>query len=139
MCNINQFFFHVAHSPMQENSLKWPLEKCFKKYIIGTVLEMKIWIYWSESNSLIYLNIKTAKMYWSEQSFTDRRSSAHFEDCPKQQICLKTALPVNDYWIIKFVNRWAIQSQVNIQLIKRNMSVNEHDRLSNFTLRHKLK
>jgi hypothetical protein len=26
---------------MQENSLKWPLEKCFKKYIIGTVLEMK--------------------------------------------------------------------------------------------------
>ena len=40
------------------------------------VLEMKIWIYWSESNSriyiyayIVYLN-KNWKMYWSEQRYT---------------------------------------------------------------------
>ena len=35
--------------------------------------EMKIWIYWSESNSWIYFYIvlnKNWKIYWSEQSFT---------------------------------------------------------------------
>ena len=41
--------------------------------LIRTVLEMKIWIYWSESNSWIYFCIvlnKNWKIYWSEQSFT---------------------------------------------------------------------
>jgi hypothetical protein len=36
------------------------------------VLEMKIWIFWSESNSWIYFYIvlnKNWKIYWSEQSF----------------------------------------------------------------------
>ena len=50
-------------------------------------LEMKIWIYWSESNSWIYLYIvlnKNWKIYWSEQSFAGLgppRTSAHREDC----------------------------------------------------------
>jgi hypothetical protein len=38
------------------------------------VLEMKIWIFWSESNSWIYFYIvlnKNWKIYWSEQSFAD--------------------------------------------------------------------
>ena len=42
------------------------------KSFIYTVLEMKLWIYWSESNSciyFIYLN-KNWKIYWSKQSFT---------------------------------------------------------------------
>jgi hypothetical protein len=43
-----------------------------KKMLIYTVLEMKIWIYWSESNSWIYFYIvlnTNWKIYWSEQSF----------------------------------------------------------------------
>jgi hypothetical protein len=43
--------------------------------IIGPVLEMKIWIYWSKSNSSIYFRYiylnKNWKIYWSEQSFTE--------------------------------------------------------------------
>jgi hypothetical protein len=40
----------------------------------GWSLKMKIWIYWSESNSWIYFYIvlnKNWKIYWSEQSLTD--------------------------------------------------------------------
>jgi hypothetical protein len=39
----------------------------------ASVLEMKILIYWSESNSIIYFYIllnKNWKIYWSKQSFT---------------------------------------------------------------------
>jgi hypothetical protein len=32
-------------------------------------LEMKNWIYWSESNLLIYFYVVLKKNYWSEQSF----------------------------------------------------------------------
>jgi hypothetical protein len=38
-----------------------------------TFLELKIWIYWSESNSWIYFYIilnKNCQIYWSEHSFT---------------------------------------------------------------------
>ena len=39
-----------------------------------SVLEVKIWIYWSESISYIYFIyiylIKNWKIYWSEESFT---------------------------------------------------------------------
>jgi hypothetical protein len=43
--------------------------------LMFTVLEMKIWIYWSESNCWIYFYIpvvlnKNKKIYWFEQSFT---------------------------------------------------------------------
>jgi hypothetical protein len=43
----------------------------YPNYQIYSVLEMKIWIYWSESNSWIYFYIvldKNWKIYWSEQS-----------------------------------------------------------------------
>jgi hypothetical protein len=48
---------------------------------------MKIWIYWSESNSRIYFYIflkkKLKKIYWSEQSLIGlgSRIGAHREDC----------------------------------------------------------
>jgi hypothetical protein len=53
-----------------------------------TVLEMKIWIYWSESNSWINFYTvfnKNWKIYWSKQSFTGlgRRIGADCEDCTK--------------------------------------------------------
>jgi len=51
--------------------------KYYVKYpfsnITLSVLKMKIWIYWSESNLWIYFYIvlnKNWKIYWSEQSFT---------------------------------------------------------------------
>ena len=40
-------------------------------------LEMKIWNYWTESNSWIYFQIvlnKNWKIYWSEQSFTNNNN-----------------------------------------------------------------
>ena len=44
-----------------------------KLHIAQTVLEMKIWIYWSKSNSWIYFYMvlnKNWKIDWSKQSFT---------------------------------------------------------------------
>ena len=38
------------------------------------VLDMKIWIYWSKANYLVYFYMvlnKNWKIYWSKQSFTD--------------------------------------------------------------------
>jgi hypothetical protein len=53
------------------------------------VLEMKILIYWSESNSRIYLYIflnKNWKIYWSKQRLLvlGRKTGAHYEDCNRK-------------------------------------------------------
>ena len=60
-----------------------------QKKNLWTVLKMKIWIYWSESNSLSYFYIllnKNWKIYWFEQSLTglgldDRCSSRGLSEC----------------------------------------------------------
>ena len=63
----------------------------------NAVIEIKIWIYWSESNSLIYFIYMYIyinwKMYWSERNFTGLRpeeseTGTHREDFT----CLKLFL-----------------------------------------------
>ena len=67
------------------------LQYCYRWRCLGrntgrrTVLEMKIWIYWSESNSWTYFYIhvvlnKNWKIYKVLLVFV-RRTSAHREDC----------------------------------------------------------
>ena len=61
-----------ASHKVWKNTHKIYIITCF--YTIYTILEMKSWIYWSESNSRINFNIflnKNWKIYWSKQSFTD--------------------------------------------------------------------
>jgi hypothetical protein len=53
-------------------SLKFSIGN-FSYHHTQTVLEIKIWIYWSDSNSCIHFYIvlnKNWKIYWSEKSFT---------------------------------------------------------------------
>ena len=47
--------------------------------LVVTVLEMKIWIYWSESNSWIYFYIVLKKL--ENLQVLGQRTSAHSEDC----------------------------------------------------------
>ena len=75
----------------------------------NTVLEMNIWIYWSESNSWIYLYIvlkkNNWKIYWSEQSFTgpgleDRCSSWGLRIPVTETICkLGDSMTVKPYFV----------------------------------------
>ena len=75
----------------------------------NTVLEMKIWIYWSESNSWIYLYIvlkkNNWKIYWSKQSFTgpgleDRCSSWGLRIPVTETICkLGDSMTVKPYFV----------------------------------------
>ena len=55
-------------------------------YDLFSVLEMKIWIYWCESNAWIYFYLvlnKNWKIYWSKQSLLvlSRRTGGHSGDC----------------------------------------------------------
>ena len=55
------------------NIISFSLSMKCMLYFTPTDLEMKIWIYWSRSNSWIYFYVvlnKNWKIYWSEQSFT---------------------------------------------------------------------
>ena len=81
------FLSQLISSPSKEVRLNKGYFASYKRIILDkiTVLEMKIWIYWSKSNSWIYFYIvlnKNWKMYWSEQSLLvlGRRRGAHRED-----------------------------------------------------------
>jgi hypothetical protein len=65
----NNYFVNSKKSQVTD----WIVEQFYLHANMQAVLEMKIWIYWSESNSRIYFYIflnKNWKIYWSEQSFT---------------------------------------------------------------------
>jgi hypothetical protein len=96
---------------------------CFQKICFWlTVLEMKIWIYWSESNSWIYLYLvlyKNWKIWWSKQSFTGLGPEDRCSSWGLNKVLLvlgqRTGAHRED-WVNKVVhNRWQnLQDQMNI-------------------------
>ena len=63
---------HILHKVGGLLFLEQEDNQCVCSGLIS-VIEMKIWIFWSESNSRIYFYIflnKNWKIYWSERSFT---------------------------------------------------------------------
>jgi hypothetical protein len=92
------------------------------------VLEMKIWIYWSSSNSWIYFYLhvvlkKNWKIYWSEQSF----SGLEPEDC-FSQIHLRHTVNCNlnffsiqlfEFFLVLIVSKFYYISLLNVKLKER--------------------
>ena len=108
---------------------------------------MKIWIYWSRSNSGIYFYIvlnKNLKTYWSEQSFAGLRPEVRtglfhdvyqrgisrniFHDCGKFYLLFEWGVMVQELETSNFTAEWKLYRIMAIlKLTCPNMSHQMHD------------
>ena len=87
-----------------------------ERMVTGPVVEMKIWIYWSESNSLIYFYIhctfvflnKNWKNYSTEQNFTGLRPE---DQCTSWG--LQDRNSKQDTFCINVIRYWCITKNCN--------------------------